>query len=74
VVGEKKSRQIIWTMAFLIWVLTFFSDQTMASAVVCLMNGVLVGLLIGHRYLSRDDRFRMIGDAVFLLPLLYTLL
>jgi len=37
------------------------------------MNSVLVVIFFNKQYFEKEDRYRLVGDAIFLLPLLYIL-
>lgn len=72
VLGEQTSRTVIVLLFLLVTVLTTISLSA-AGIVILLMNALLLITFIFHRYFSRHDRFRILGDFVFMLPLLYLL-
>lgn len=73
VLGERTSRIVIVVLFLLVLVLTGISLSS-AGLVILLMNALLLITFIYHRYFSAHDRFRLLGDFVFMIPLLYLLL
>lgn len=53
--------------------LTKFSFNSMAIMIFILMNAFLLLIFLRKNYFERGDRYRLLGDAVFLLPLIYIL-
>lgn len=49
------------------------SGYSVAFLIPLLMNGLLALILAFHGWFAQHDRFRLLGDAVFLLPFLYLL-
>lgn len=43
------------------------------NIILTMMNGILFLIFSERKYFERDDRYRLLGDAVFLLPLIYVL-
>ncbi|HEU5289490.1 MAG TPA: hypothetical protein VFU05_02530 [Cyclobacteriaceae bacterium] len=75
-VGERGSKGFVGAVFLLNVVLlvgTIFYIPTMIGSVgiLMLMNGILALMLIRPNYFQPHDRFRIIGDAVFLLPIIY---
>ena len=77
--GERGSKGFVVALFLLNSVLmisTAFYIPTMTGniAILMLMNGILAFMLIRPNYFQPNDRFRILGDAVFLLPIIYLLL
>ncbi len=51
-----------------------FSFDTMATLIIMLMNVLLLLIFLKRDYFEREDRYRLLGDAVFLLPVIYLIL
>ncbi|HEY9047692.1 MAG TPA: hypothetical protein VIN08_17420 [Ohtaekwangia sp.] len=72
VLSEKTSRIFIWILFGLVILLSFISFSS-ATIVVLLMNALLLIIFVLPRYFAVADRFRLVGDFVFLIPLLHLL-
>jgi 4-hydroxybenzoate polyprenyltransferase len=77
--GERGSKGFVGAVFLLNAVLligTAFYIPTMIGnmAILMLMNAILAFMLFRPNYFQPNDRFRIIGDAVFLLPIIYLLL
>ena len=72
VLGERTSRTVIALLFLLVTALTVMS-LSIAGVVILLMNVLLLLTFIFHRYFSIRDRFRILGDFVFMLPIVYLL-
>lgn len=77
--GENGSKRSIGAVFLLNGILLtgsafYFPVMTGNVAILMLMNAILVFMLIWPNYFQRDDRFRIVGDAIFLLPIIYLLL
>ena len=77
--GEKGSKGFVGGVFILNGVLLicsaiFIPAITGYVAILILMNTVLAIMLVKSDYFQPDDRFRIIGDAVFLLPIIYLFL
>jgi 4-hydroxybenzoate polyprenyltransferase len=72
VLGERTSRTVI---VLLFLVVTFLSVISLSPAgfVILLMNALLLIIFIFHQHFSIHDRFRILGDFVFILPVVYLL-
>ena len=46
-------------------------NHSNASYIILAMNGVLFVIMISSGYFSKDDRYRLFGDIIFLFPLIY---
>jgi 4-hydroxybenzoate polyprenyltransferase len=78
-VGERGSKGFVGAVfllnALLMISTTFYASSMIGNvAILMLMNAVLALMLVLPNYFQPHDRFRIIGDAVFLLPILYLLL
>lgn len=71
VMGERKSVRVIQILFLLVLALTFFSTKTLASGFILLSNVFLLVIFIRQRYFRTSDRFRLVGDAVFFILILY---
>jgi 4-hydroxybenzoate polyprenyltransferase len=72
VLGERTSRTVI-TLLFLVVMVLVAISVSVAGLVILLMNALLLITFIFYRYFSMHDRFRILGDFVFTLPLVYLL-
>jgi len=72
--GETKSMFLIRIIPLVNIALSVFGNEFFPVVIIVAMNLILVFVFIGRSVLLKDDRFRLIGDAVFLLPLLYYLI
>jgi hypothetical protein len=72
--GERTSRLLIWTLLVISFFLTAFSRPVDAGVMMAGMNAVLLMIFANALFFSRAERFRLIGDAIFFIPLIYTLL
>jgi hypothetical protein len=76
VMGKKSTRILLSTLFVLngsLMLLQFFWLEDVQSTLwaILLMNTVLVIIFIFHKRFETDDRYRLLGDAVFLLPLFF---
>ena len=71
--GEKNSVIVIWIVPGLNALLLVVSSDLVASSILILMNIILILIFIKQESLRKGEAFRLIGDAVFLLPILYLL-
>lgn len=71
--GERRSRLIIWSLLVLNLALGALSNQFVPAMLVVAMNLVLMLLFLDRRTFLNDEKFRLIGDAVFYVPVLYLL-
>ncbi len=53
--------------------LTVFSLDEIAILTLMLMVVLLLIIFMKKDYFEKDDRYRLLGDAVFLLPVIYNL-
>lgn len=74
IVGETRSRYVTWIVLLAAINLTAFSEDLVASFIVLISNLVLAMIFRSPVYFRQHDRFRLLGDAVFFIPLLYWLL
>ena len=74
--GEHKTRVLVSVLAGIcvsLCMYLMFRSMPMPSVVLLAMGGVLVLLLKFRGYFGRYDRYRYVGDAVFLFPLIVVL-
>lgn len=74
--GERKTGMLVVALAGVCISLSlhlFFGSMRMPSVVLLAMSLVLVLLLKFRTYFGREDRYRYVGDAVFLLPIIVVL-
>jgi hypothetical protein len=72
--GEKATQTILSILFILNASLTAIqikNDYIKPAIILLLMNLVLLFILLNKKYFSVHDRYRLLGDAVFLLPLIY---
>ncbi|RAW03355.1 UbiA prenyltransferase family protein [Pseudochryseolinea flava] len=72
--GDKKSRKIIFIIPIVNLLLMMWTTDVIASLTVMVMSATLLAVFLCQSFLREDDRFRLLGDAVFFLPLLYLLI
>jgi hypothetical protein len=75
--GEKATLNILAVLFILnasVTAIFFKNDYLMPAVIMAMMNMVLLLILLNRKHFEVDDRYRMLGDAVFLLPLIYFLL
>jgi 4-hydroxybenzoate polyprenyltransferase len=61
----------LFAASYLLTILQFLMEiQIVFVLILFLMNAILFLIFIFRNDLERDDRYRLIGDAVFLLPLI----
>lgn len=77
--GSRATRLFILALALLIGALSaemILSESMYTGAVATLMtmDAILLCILLLPGYFSRDDRYRRLGDSIFLIPLVYLLL
>ena len=53
--------------------LTLFSFDAVATLTLSIMTMLLVLIFLRREYFEKNDRYRLLGDAIFLLPLIYIL-
>jgi len=76
--GERKTRIVIKVLfaanaALAIIVLVGYSASLFPESILIGMNVVLFVIFFKKQYFECDDRYRLAGDAIFLLPLFYIL-
>jgi 4-hydroxybenzoate polyprenyltransferase len=73
--GERITRASIWCLIggiFLVSVFSiYYSEMKPAVLIVATMGLVLAFIFVFRESFARHDYYRLLGDAVFLLPLLY---
>jgi hypothetical protein len=73
IVGKQKSSVCVWLLTGGVVVLTFFSTLLLASSFLTLITGVLLLIRTQPQWFAENDRFRLIGDGLLMLPVLYLL-
>jgi 4-hydroxybenzoate polyprenyltransferase len=68
--GEGKSRFVIGALYGMNLLLTILSGFEHGSNIVLAMNVILLVLYLKADFFVKDERFRFIGDAVFIMPIL----
>jgi hypothetical protein len=72
--GWDATKNFLMLLFFLQGGLTFIqlmSENAMAVVVLVLMNALLLLIFIFRKYFQESDRYRLLGDAVFFVPLIY---
>jgi hypothetical protein len=73
--GERTTRRIIIVLSsvnmLLLFYLFFKWNQMLVVVIPFLMNTALIIIMIFNRWFEKNGRYRLLGDAIFLLPLLY---
>jgi len=69
-VGDRTSRTVIWIIFAVNFVLFFLTDFSSAAIIQLTMNVVLIIIFLNKKVLIKDDRYRLVGDAIFFLPLI----
>jgi 4-hydroxybenzoate polyprenyltransferase len=73
--GERATRWIIIVLSsanmLLLSYLFFKWNETLVVIIPFLMNTALIIIMIFNRWFEKNSRYRLLGDAIFLLPLLY---
>lgn len=78
-IGEQRTKQIlifIFACNFLLMLgATLYSPLALERTVIIFcMNTILLFVFIRSQWFGKEDRFRLVGDSIFLLPILYVLL
>ena len=63
---------IVAFLAVIQWAM--FSFDTMATLTILFMDTLLLLIFIKNDYFEKEDRYRLLGDAVFVLPIIYIVL
>jgi hypothetical protein len=71
--GTTASRWVILSLSAAVFLLIPFARPASAGCVVAVMNAVLLIIFLMPGFFSEDDRFRLLGDAVFFIPFVYYL-
>jgi hypothetical protein len=72
-IGEKYSQVLLWSIVGVNLLLCFFNADIVAAILVGLMNAALMFIFLKGNVFLKEEKFRLIGDAVFYIPLLYLL-
>ncbi|HEY9007560.1 MAG TPA: hypothetical protein VIM75_15585 [Ohtaekwangia sp.] len=70
ILGEKTTRIFIWILFGLAIFITGI-HISLADIIILLMNVVLLIIFVASRYFAISDRFRLVGDFVFVMPAIY---
>jgi len=76
--GERKTRVVIRALFVINVFLAIFQfvsypKLVFPEIIFVGMNAVLVIIFVNKHYFEREDRYRLVGDAIFLIPLFYIL-
>ena len=79
VTGEKGAKRFLeavflLNIVLLVGSVIYVPNMIDEVAVLFFMNAILIFIFVRSQYFETSDRFRLIGDAVFLLPIIYFLL
>lgn len=69
-VGEQTSRMVIWMLFFVNLALFFLSDFSLGAILQLVMNSILILIFLNKKVLSSKDGYRLLGDAIFFLPII----
>jgi len=76
--GEVATRRVVWSLLLLIIALTLIQivrgELLVPSLIIGCMGLILLLIFVFRESLSKKDYYRLLGDAVFLLPVIYLLL
>lgn len=72
--GKGKTAVIIWILFVLNTSICCFSATNLESWILWMMGFLHIAVFMGSSVFARDERYRLIGDAIFLLPLIYLFL
>jgi len=77
--GEAETRRVIKVVFVVnalltIFQVTAFPASVLPETILTAMNLVLLIIFVNKPYFESDDRYRLVGDAIFLLPLFYILI
>jgi hypothetical protein len=67
-VGSKPSRWVIWILFSANVITSLVNLPALPAIIMLMMNLVLMMLFLNQRSFSRDDIYRLAGDAVFFIP------
>lgn len=74
--GSTVVKKIITLLFFINGILSLFlllsySIPVLATAILVVMNLILMALSVNKVYFSINDRYRIVGDGIFIIPLFY---
>jgi hypothetical protein len=73
--GERNTRRIITILSGVNMLLLFYLfykwNQMLVVVIPFLMSTALIIIIAFYRWFEKNSRYRLLGDAIFLLPLLY---
>lgn len=77
IVGERKTTIVIWLLiviqSILMLLQVYHGQNNQAAILLGAMGLLFVVIMIFNRPLRQNDYFRFVGDAVFIVPILYLL-
>jgi hypothetical protein len=75
IVGERTTRMIIWLLVIVQLLLTllqlYWGQDNFAAIVLGSMGLILSSIFMFRKPLGRQDYYRFVGDAVFMIPVFY---
>jgi hypothetical protein len=74
ITGKLLATRGIVAIAAVVLILSLFTEDGLASAILVVMVLAHLIMFLKPEYFTKNDLYRLIGDAVFFLPLLYLLI
>jgi 4-hydroxybenzoate polyprenyltransferase len=74
IIGKNNMRRILIGLFVLVFGLSFFGIPAKGSFLIAIMDCILLLLFLFPGRINKGELFRMIGDAIFFIPVLYPLL
>jgi hypothetical protein len=76
VMGERATKNSLAILFVVQAILSgaLLTSNEKATVILILMNALLLLILVQKKYFEINDRYRLLGDAVFLLPMIYILI
>jgi hypothetical protein len=74
IMGGDATKNFLRALFILQSVLAFVqltSSEFKSTGIIVLMNALLLVIFLNRKYFETDDRYRLLGDAVFFVPLIY---
>jgi hypothetical protein len=72
--GEKHSKTVLWFVLAVSLSIAFFSTDIVSTMLMSLMNIILMFIFLNRKMFMKDEKFRLLGDAVFYIPAIYLFL
>lgn len=73
-IGKDRTQYLVWLISFSTFILVTVATDWIAAAIVFSMVIIQLVLIIFPLFFRKQERYRLVGDAAFMLPLLYLLL